>query len=130
MRFPVSKKKLEIAFDSLYFYHPNYIIPSKWEENNNWSKRGYGFLDGRIFYFNSHPEEMYYISFIGDKSTFKDTTHIDISIRSVFAGNKRKWLKQEDFTKEEESRIQTRFKKEIISKLEKYTNSKAKDLGY
>jgi hypothetical protein len=73
---------------------------------------------------------MYYISFIGEVETLKDTTHIDIAIRSVFMGSKRKWLKQEDFNKEEEDRIQTRFKTEIISKLEKYTNSKSIDLGY
>lgn len=73
---------------------------------------------------------MYYISFVGDEETFKDTTHIDIAIRSVFIGSKRKWLKQEEFTKNEESRIQTRFKAEIITKLEKYTDRKAKDLGY
>jgi hypothetical protein len=127
--FPVSKKKIEIAIDSLYSKNPEYKIPSKWEKHNNWSKRGYDFLESRIFYFKEEPEEMYYISFIGDEEIFKDTTHIDIAIRSVFAGRKMDWLKQEDFSKEEESRIQTRFKKEIISKLEKYTNSKAKDIG-
>jgi hypothetical protein len=128
--FPVSKKKIEIAFDSLYTNYPEYRIPDKYQEFNSWSKNGYDFLDSRLLYFNQSPEEMYYISFVGDEETFKDTTHIDIAIRSVFIGSKRKWLKQEEFTKEEESRIQTRFKAEIISKLEKYTNSKAKDLGY
>lgn len=130
LSFPISKKKLEVAFDSLYSNYPAYKIPSNWEEHNNWSKRGYDFLESRIFYFKEKPEEMYYVSFVGDEQTFKDTTHIDIAIRAVFIGSKKKWLKQEDFTKEEENRIQTRFKSEIISKLEKYTNSKAKDLGY
>lgn len=126
--FPVSKKKIETAFDNLYSDYPQYKIPSKWEEQNNWSKRGYNFLESRIFYFKEKPEEMYYISFIGEEETLKDTTHIDIAIRSVFIGSKRKWLKQEDFSKEEENRIQARFKTEIISKLEKYTNSKTNDL--
>ncbi|MES2575592.1 MAG: hypothetical protein V4572_11655 [Bacteroidota bacterium] len=124
--FPVSKKKIETAFNSLY---SEYKIPKKWEEYNNWSKRGYNFLESRIFYFKEKPEEMYYISFIGDEETFKDTTHIDIAIRSVFIGSKKKWLKKEDLKKEEENRIQSRFKSEIISKLEKYTSSNAKDLG-
>lgn len=128
--FPVSKKKIETAFDSLYSNYPEYRIPDKYQDYNSWSKRGYDFLDSRIFYFSQSPEEMYYISFVGDEESFKDTTHIDIAIRSVFIGSKRKWLKQEDFTKEEESRIQTRFKIEIISKLEKYTNTKTVDLGY
>jgi hypothetical protein len=34
--FPVSKKKIEIAIDSLYSKNPEYKIPSKWEEHNNW----------------------------------------------------------------------------------------------
>jgi hypothetical protein len=126
--FPVSKKKIETAFDNLYSDYPQYKIPSKWEEYNNWSKRGYNFLESRIFYFKEKPEEMYYISFIGDEETFKDTTHIDIAIRSVFIGSKRKWLKQEDFNKEEENTIQTRFKTEIVSKLVIYTNSKTINL--
>ncbi|MCC9073236.1 hypothetical protein LNQ49_16790 [Flavobacterium sp. F-65] len=129
LSFPVPKKKLEVAFDSLYSNYPEYKIPAKYQNFNNWSKRGYDFLDSRIFYFSQSPEEMYYISFVGDEQNLKDTTHIDIAIRAVFAGNKKKWLKQEDFTKEEENRIQERFKTEIISKLEKYTNNDAKDLG-
>ena len=125
--FPTSKKKIEIAIDSLYFNYPEYKIPDKWKEENDWSKRGFNFLNSRIFYFKENPEEMYYTSIrVGNDSL----THIDIAIRSVFMGSKRKWLKQEDFTKEEENRIQTRFKTEIISKLEKYTNSKSIDLGY
>lgn len=130
LSFPVSKKKMEVAFDSLYSNYPEYKIPNKYQEFNIWSKMGYDFLDSRIFYLSQFPEEMYYISFVGDEETFKDTTHIDIAIRSVFISKIRNWKEQKDFTKEEESRIQERFKTEIISKLEKYTNSKARDLGY
>lgn len=126
--FPVSKKKIEVAFDSLYSNYSNYKIPNKYQDYNKWQYWGANSLEARTFYFSEFPEEMYYISFIGEEETLKDTTHIDIAIRSVFVGSKRKWLKQEDFTKEEENRIQTRFKTEIISKLEKYTNSKSKDL--
>ena len=127
--FPISKKKIEIAFDTLYSHYPEYNIPDKWREYDHWQKKDFGFLENRIFYFKEAPEEMYYVTFIGEEETLKDTTHIDIAIRSVLIRRKMKWLKQEDFNKEEENRIQTRFKEEIISKLEKYTNSKAKDLG-
>lgn len=72
---------------------------------------------------------MYYVSFVGDDESFKDTTHIDIAIRAVFIGNKRKWLKQEDFSKEEQNRIQTKFKVEIISKLENTLIAKLKIWG-
>jgi hypothetical protein len=127
LQFPISKNKLEIAIDSLYSIHPEYKIPDKWKEENDWSKRGFNFLNSRIFYFKENPEEMYYTSIrVGNDSL----THIDIAIRSVFEDKKMKWLKQEDFSKEEETRIQERFKKEIISKLEKYTNSKSIDLDY
>lgn len=128
--FPVSKEKLETAFDSLYSNHPEYKIPDKLQEFNKWDYWGANSLDAKTFYFSQSPEEMYYISFVGDEQALKDTTHIDIAIRSVFVGNKRKWIKQEDFTKEEENRIQARFKAEIISKIEKFTNSKAIDLEY
>lgn len=130
IRFPVSKKNLEIAIDSLYFKHPKYKIPDKFQDYNSWSERGYDFLDSRLFYFSEFPEEMYYISFIGLDQTFKDTTHIDIAIRSVFIESKERWLEEKDFTEDEKIRINSRFKNEILSKLEEYTNSKAKDLGY
>lgn len=128
--FPTSKKNIENAIDTLYSNYPDYRIPDKYKDFDNWSKRGYNFLDSRILYFTHEPEEMYYISFVGDEESFKDTTHIDIAIRAVFLGSKRKWLKEEDFSKEEKNRIQTRFKNEVISKLEGYTNCKAKDLDY
>lgn len=126
--FPTSKKKIEIAIDSLYSKYPEYKIPAKWDEYNNWSKRGYDFLESRIFYFKEAPEEMYYVTFVGEEETLKDTTHIDIAISSVFTDRKMKWI-EKDFSKEEENRIQERFKTEIISKLEKHTNTKAVDLG-
>ena len=127
--FPVSKKKIEIAIDNIYSKYPEYKIPNKYQDYNKWDYWGANSLDTHTFYFRESPEEIYYISFIGEEETLKDTTHIDIAIRSVFVGRKMKWLKQENFSKEEESRIQTRFKTEIIAKLEKYTKSKAKYLG-
>ena len=126
--FPVSKKRVETAFDSLYSIHPEYKIPAKLQEYNFWSKSGYDFLDSRLIYFSEFPEEMFYISFVGEEQTFKDTTHSDIAIRSVYIGSKKKWLKEEDFTEEEKIRIKNRFENEILSKLEKYTDSKSKEL--
>ncbi|REH00760.1 hypothetical protein [Flavobacterium aquicola] len=124
--FPTSKKKLEIAIDSLYSNYPEYRMPEKWKEHDSWSKRGYDFLESRIFYFKNEPEEMYYVTFVGEEETLKDTTHIDIAISSVYRRRTGNW-NEEDFDKEEKIRIQTRFKREIISKLEKYTKTKAKE---
>src|SRR5258708_33537125 len=76
INFPTSKKKLEIAMDSLYIIHPEYKIPREWETYNSWHQRGYDFLESRIFYFKSFPEEMYYMTFIGDSVMLADTTKI------------------------------------------------------
>lgn len=124
--FPTSKTKLEIAIDSLYSNYPDYRMPEKWKEYDSWSKRGYDFLESRIFYFKNEPEEMYYVTFVGEEETLKDTTHIDIAISSAYRRRTGNWS-EEDFGKEEEIRIQKRFKREIISKLEKYTKTKAKE---
>lgn len=126
--FPTSKKKLEIAMDSLYSEHPEYKIPAKWNKYNDWSKAGYDFLESRIFYFKSDPEEMYYITFIGDSVALADTSKIAIGIRAVFnekniAG--KWWLAADDLKSKDKERIEKRFDAEIISKLELYTKKKA-----
>ena len=53
--FSTSKRKIENAIDTLYSNHPDYRIPDKFKEFDNWSKRGYDFLDSRIFYFSQTP---------------------------------------------------------------------------
>lgn len=125
--FPISKKKLEIAMDSLYVRNPEYKIPEKWVKYNDWSKAGYDFLESRIFYFKSSPEEMYYVTFIGDSTTLADTTRIGIGIRAIFKGNitGKWWLVGNDLSSNEKERIEKRFDDEITPKLEKYTNTKA-----
>ncbi len=130
IRFSTSKSQLERAISELYSQHPEFKIPVEYEQFNNWSKMGYDFLDSRIFYLSDEPEEMYYVSFIGDEATFKDTTNIDIAIRSVFVVNKKRWVEVEGFNESEIGRIQRRFKLEIISKLEKYSNSESKELSW
>jgi hypothetical protein len=122
--FPVSKKRLESAIDSLYTEYPDYKIPPKWTIYNDWSSRGYDFLESRIFYFASSPEEMYYVTFYGDKATLADTTKVGFGISAVNKGDYR-WLLEKDLDSKEENRIEQRFKDEIVRKLERYTNSKA-----
>ena len=117
---PASESKLNSAIDSLYKNFPEYKIPTKWNYLNDWEDRGYGFLDGKIFYFNNDPEEMYYVSFIHDDSVI-DTLHPEtrLSIRAVNKGQ-RKWLLKKDLNGSEQKRIIERFKNEIISKLKNY----------
>ncbi|MCS3801428.1 hypothetical protein [Niastella sp. OAS944] len=125
--FPASKKKVIIAIDSLFAQYPEYKIPDKWKKRDDWKERGYNFLDSRIFYFKSEPEEMYYVSFYGDAndSLQVDTTKTGISIRAVDNGADYVWTKESDISTSEERRISERFQNEIVSKLEHYINAKA-----
>ena len=122
--FPVSKKRLDNAIDSLYKEFPQYKIPEKWIDLDNWSARGYDFLESNIFYFKDNPEEMYYVTYIGDQETLQDTTKVTIAIRAVIYG-RRPWLLHEDLSEKDRQRISKRFKEEIISRLNNYLKKDA-----
>ena len=126
VNFPVSKHRLVAAIDSFYKLRPEYKIPEKWKDLDDWSARGYDFLDSRLFYFTSKPEEMYYVTFIGDGNdkVQADTSTTSISIRVIYNSDKR-MLYQKDVNPVEEQRINNRFDKEIVSYLERLTNSKS-----
>ena len=121
--FLVKKSELNKAFDTLYSKFPKYKIPNKWEKFDDWQERGYDFLDARLIYFENNPEEMYYLTFIGDSIQSNSYTSV-ISIRAVCNGSA-KWLLVSDFSKKEKERIEKRFDKEIIFKLESYLNIKS-----
>ncbi len=124
--FPTSKTKLEEAVDSLFINYPQYHIPEKWQHLDNWNDRGYGFLQSNIFYFQNTPEEMYYVTYIGDQKMLADSTRIQIGIRAINNGANR-WLLEEDLSPNEKHRIIKRFDSEIISKLEYYSKVKVID---
>src|SRR5690606_9957134 len=121
--FPTSKKVITNSIDSLYSRHPEYKIPEKWLSLDNWKQRGYDFLDTRIYYFNSAPEEMYYVSFYADAndSIQLDKTKTGISVRAINNGNG--WMLEEETNSSEKIRIEKRFYKEIVSKLEFYSGT-------
>jgi len=122
INFSVNKQPLSLAIDSIYKNYPYYKIPEKWKKFDTWAERGYDFLDSRIFYFKDSPEEMYYVTFRGDKTTSANGP-ISIAIRAVSKG-KGKWLMQDDFSEKEIERIESRFEAEILSKI-KYTYFKS-----
>jgi hypothetical protein len=123
--FPVSKQRLAKAIDSLYKVSPDYKIPSKWQHLDDWHERGYDFLDSRIFYFKIKPEEMYYISFIGmPEDSELNNRSATIAVRAVCDG--KGWSLEENTGWSEKRRIEDRFDREIIAKLEQYTGAKAK----
>lgn len=124
--FVTPKKNIEKAIDTLFVKNTELEIPEKWKEYDTWEKRGFGSLDTRIFYFQSEPEEMYYVSFVSDGNEKQDEKGPTIlAIRSVFTKRHNQWFKEEDFDDNTKERIENRFDTEIISKLEKYSGSKA-----
>lgn len=126
-QFALPKEKLRVAIDSVYIQDPKYKIPTKWKEFDNWSQRGFSFLESRIFYFREPPEEMYYVAFVNYSGA--DTTKSIIAIRAVFQEHgKNIWLSKGDLRSKEADRIQKRFDSEIVSKLERYTKSKVVQL--
>jgi hypothetical protein len=120
--FPYRKKKLEIGIDSFYAKNPEYRMPEKWLRFDSWSANGYDFLESRIFYFKAPPEEMYYVTFIGDSIELADKTKIAIGISAVNKGNY-KWFLENDLDSREKERISKRFNDEIVSKLKQYTGT-------
>ena len=123
--FPTSKPILVKAIDTLFAQHPEYKIPSKWTSLDDWKERGYDFLDTRIFYLKSNPEEIYYVSFYGDAndSIQANPQKTGIAIRAV--NNGAGWTKEDETNSRDKRRIEKRFSDEIISRLENYTGTSA-----
>jgi hypothetical protein len=122
--FPISKHKLEVGIDSLFSQYPQYRMPNDtaWKTYDDWSARGYDFLESRIFFFNNSPQELYYVSFVGDSTDFADTSKVSISVRAVTSISSG-WRLEKDVSSRESDRIEDRFRKEIGEKLEKLTNT-------
>ena len=114
--FDCNKNQVSEEIDSFYLKHSEYRIPNKWKNFDDWDKRGYDFLDGRIFYFLKPPEEMYYVTFVGDSAFQSSNSPINMSIRGISKGHP-KWLLNEDLTEVEIKRINERFRVEILSKI-------------
>jgi len=124
--FATSKQNIVQAIDGLFSKYPEYRIPDKWKPYDTWKQRGYDFLNSRIFYFKSGPEEMYYVTFLGDSndSTQINNYNTSISIRAINNGVAH-WKLEDETNSSDKKRIESRFEQEIISKLEEYTNTKA-----
>lgn len=129
--FPTFKKNIVASIDSIYKMYPSYKIPDKWKYHDDWKRRGYDFLDSRIFYFKSEPEEMYYVTFLGDANDSVQTNqnNTSISIRAFLKYNLgdsfESWHTEDQCRSKEKKRIEKRFNEEIISKIEALTKTKA-----
>jgi hypothetical protein len=123
--FPKNEKTLDSALKILYTENQRYEVPEKWKfEADSWHRGGYDFLKSNIFYFVESPEEMYYVSYIDPGTGTQNPEFARISIRAVYQNGDR-WIENEDCDDAEKARIQKRFEKEIITKLEKYTKTKS-----
>ena len=122
--FPISKKKLTVAISQLYDQNVEYKVPSKWIEEDSSEIKSYFYLPSTTFYFKENPEEMYFVTFIGDDKMLVDSSKTIIAIRSVNYGGG-KWFRYDDESPAEQVRIEKRFDKEIISKLELFTGTDA-----
>lgn len=129
-RFPISEKQFDAEVNAFFKSNLQYGIPQKWKHLDSWNKNGYSSLNGKIFYFNEKPEEMYYVSYSPDVDGFEDekkSKSTTISVRAINAGNDGGWNTVEDLekNKNEINRVNERFYKQIIVKLEKQTNVKS-----
>jgi hypothetical protein len=111
--FPISKDRLLTAIDTVYKMYPKYQIPENWQKFNDWSERGYDFLESKIFYFDTAPKEMYYVTILNDST---DNSEVSMSVRAVCKGTD-KWFIEEDLSTEEVKRIENRFDTAIVKKI-------------
>lgn len=121
--FPVPDQELHKAIEHLFEFDPQYHFPEKWKfKTESWTK-DYFFLKPYFFYFKDSPEEMYYVTLI-EAGTGDNPNYSRLAIRGVGDGVEL-WKKYEKLNDAEKARIQKRFEKEIITKLEKYTKTKS-----
>jgi len=123
--FPVAEKHIDTAIHSLYTNYAKYNVPKKWKaESESWNQAGYDFLKPIFIYFNSGPEEMFYITYIDGGYGTQNPEWARIAIRAVYT-EQNGWKKNTEYNDNEKNRIDKRFWNEIITKLEDYTKTKA-----
>ena len=119
IEFKTSEAKLKQAIDSLYKLEPSYKTKGNWKyESNEWLKDHY-YLNTVIFYFNSPPEEMYYVTYV-DNGNGDNPNFSRLAIRAVQISSN-SWKRYQDVSKNEKLRIEKRFHKYIVKRLEMLT---------
>ena len=114
-KLPVNKSDFLNALNSL----TERQIPDKWKETALSIEDTYDFLtaDVTCLYLKDNPEEMYFVSYQGNK---KVTV---ISIRSVYKNEQ--WFGKGNLESKEIDRIEKRFDNQIIRIIEEKVNRKA-----
>lgn len=121
--FKIPTQKLKSGIDSFYKANPKYVIPGKWKSESDYWVKANSDLKTTIFYFEDAPEEMYYVTFIG-AGTGDNPNYSRLAIRGVQKDNGN-WKRFEEFNTSEQERIEKRFEKEVVTKLEQITNARS-----
>lgn len=121
--FSASTEILEAGIENIYINNPDLKVSLKWKHLDYSNERGYDVLNGKMFYFHSNPEEMYFVTIFSNPHIPDNSLKSSIAIRMVTKGNR--WLKYQQLSSFEQNRIQARFHQEIIVFLENYTQTKA-----
>lgn len=121
--FKIPTQKLKSGIDSFYKANPKYVIPGKWNSEADYWVKANSDLKTTIFYFKDAPEEMYYVTFIG-AGTGDNPNYSRLAIRGVQKNNGN-WKRFEEFNTTEQERIEKRFEKEVVTKLEQITNARS-----
>lgn len=134
-RFPIPEKQFDSEVNAFFKNNPQYLIPEKWEHLDSWKQNGYGSLNGKIFYFSSHPKEIYYVSYSADVEGFEDKKNPNQRqfLKEQLTWEKKERGPQQKIQKKNEKeihRIDDRFYKQIITKLEKQANVKSEKYNH
>lgn len=119
-RFNCTEEKLNFFLDSIEEDNLSLKIPEKWIKYDNWEQKGYGFLNGKVYYIKgkeSDEDEMYYVSVIPPKENFNKNP--GTSVRSVFriVKSKPRWLNLDDLYWWERRGIEEKFQEKVLSQL-------------
>lgn len=123
--FKIPETKLKKAIDSLYKVEPKYYHIKRWKSEAKYWVKNFSYLRTVIFYFDEPPTEMYYVTFI-PAGTGDNPNYSTLAVRGVENGDG-KWKEFGEFDVADQERIQNRFKKEIISRLEQITKTKSEE---
>ena len=127
-RLDLNRTEFEIQYKLFENGYPSYQAPSKWSDSINYWNQVFGFVDCKYIYFNQNPEELYFVTLIGDS---KDTTSLNqtlfyqqtlLGVRASF-DSINGWRTENDFTENETNRITRRFKTKIIPKIKKASSN-------
>jgi len=121
--FPTSKEDVQKAIAELYKNNPKYRLNNKWKSQAEYWLKNFSYLETVIFYFSEEPEEMYYVTFV-EPGTSDNPKCTGLAIRGVENGVGH-WKEYQEYSDIDKIRIDERFRREIVSKIERYTKTKS-----